>query len=76
MPENGMKSTPQLPSSSIMHPSYYINYIVFERTISTMIPWNFESVGLRNRDAYKNLSGLELTAEVANEALGITKFLT
>ena len=63
-----------------MHPSYYANYIIFARNISTIIPWNFESVGLRNRDAYKNLSSLELTAEektfLANEALGITKFLT
>ena len=80
MPENGMKSTPQLPSSSIMHPRYRTNCIVFARIISTMIPRNFSSVGLRNRVAYKDLSDVELTDEektfLANEALGITQFLT
>jgi hypothetical protein len=80
MPENGMKSTPQLTSSSIMHPSYYTNYIVFARTMSAMIPSNFSSGYLRNRVPYRNLSAVELTAKektfLANEAPRITKFLT
>lgn len=78
--ENGMKSTPQLPYSSIVHPSYYTNCIVFGRTMSSMIPSNFSSVSLRDRVPYKNLSAVELTAKektfLANEALGITEFLT
>jgi hypothetical protein len=45
-----------------------------------MIPSNFSSVSLRKRVPYKNLSAVKLTAEektfLANEALGIVKFLT